>query len=290
MNLELIFNLQQKEAKGILPTVLEKIKDKEGFVAEIQDNAIKGDFASLYIVSRNKDFFDRDFVNSNDFKLNAISEIIKIIKDESGDTSFQNQIINYIMQVRENNFLIYVLDNILYKEEYFAAKNMQVFISTLSSEFKASKLDDEQKERLQSVIYEHFINKRTETQESLLRMLEVLKIVDLYKAAELFNAAGGTIRKNLADTVKNYIPYEKSSEAIKALNILNADSAVDENSMLIFIIALGKYESGKIISIIKKLKSNDTVYEYAVKMIRELMDERIIDESKFSNALKMVSQ
>lgn len=288
MNLELIFNLQQKEAKGILPTILEKIKDKEGFVAEIQANAIKGDFTSLYIVSRNKDFFDQGFVNSNDFRLNAISEIIKIIKDEGRDASFQNQIINYIMQVRENNFLIYVLDNILYKEEYFTAKNIQVFISTLSGELKASKMDDEQKEKLQSVIYKHFINLQAETQESLLRMLEALKIVDLYKTAALFNTAGGTIRKNLADTVKNYIPYEKGSEIINDLNILNADSAVDENSMLIFIIALGKYEPGKIASIIKKLKINSIVYEYAVKRIIELMDERIIDESKFSNVLKMI--
>ncbi|MPN07470.1 hypothetical protein SDC9_154740 [bioreactor metagenome] len=58
--------------------------------------------------------------------------------------------------------------------------------------------------------------------------------------------------------------------------------------MLIFIIALGKYEPSKIASIIKKLKINSIVYEYAVKRIIELMDERIIDESKFSNVLKMI--
>ena len=288
MDLESIFCLQQKEKKGILSGIIKTIRDKEQFIAEIQDNAIKEDFTSLYIISQNRDIFSKELVVRNDFRLNAISEIVNIMAIGEGDTQFQNEIINYLMQVRENNFIIYVLDNLLYREEHFSSKNVQVFISTLSSGFKASKLDDEQKEELQSIIYKHFLNVKAETQEVLLRMLEIIKIVDLYKTAELFNNSEGHIKRKLSDAIKSNMSYKKDSETINTLNLMSSDSAVDKNNMVIFIIALDKYESTKIIDIIKELKENSIVYEYAISGVRELMDERIIDESKFSKVLKMI--
>ena len=288
MDLGSIFCLQQKKEEGILSRIIKTIRDKDKFIAEIQDNAIKDDFTSLYIISKNRDIFSKRLVARNDFRLNAISEIINIMNIGEGDTEFQNEIINYLMQVRENNFIIYVLDNILYREEHFSPKNVQVFISTLSSGFKASKLDDEQKEELQAIIYKHFLNVKTEIQEALLRMLEVVKIVDLYKTAGLFNNSEGHIIRKLLDTMKSNMSYEKGSETINTLNLVNDDSVVDENNMVIFIIALDKYESNKIIDSIMQLKKNSIVYEYAISRVRELMDEKIIDENKFSKVLKMI--
>lgn len=288
MDLGSIFYLQQKKEEGILSRIINTIRDKDKFIAEIQNNAIKDDFTSLYIISRNRDIFSKRLVARNDFRLNAISEIINIMNIGEGDTEFQNEIINYLMQVRENNFIIYVLDNLLYREEYFSSKNIQVFISTISSEFKASKLDDEQKKELQSIIYKHFLNVKTEIQEALLRMLEVIKIVDLYKTAELFNNSEGHIIRKLLDTIKSNISYENGSETIDTLNLMNGDSAIDENNMAIFIIALDKYESNKIIDSIMQLKKNSIVYEYAISRVRELMDEKIIDDNKFSKVLKMI--
>jgi len=288
MDLGSIFCLQQKKEEGILSRIIKTIRDKDKFIAEIQDNAIKDDFTSLYIISKNRDIFSKRLVARNDFRLNAISEIINIMNIGEGDTEFQNEIINYLMQVRENNFIIYVLDNILYREEYFSSKNVQVFISTLSSGFKSSKLDDEQKEELQAIIYKHFLNVKTEIQEALLRMLEVVKIVDLYKTAGLFNNSEGHIIRKLLDTMKSNMSYEKGSETINTLNLVNDDSVVDENNMVIFIIALDKYESNKIIDSIMQLKKNSIVYEYAISRVRELMDEKIIDENKFSKVLKMI--
>lgn len=286
MDLEKIFRIQQKQKKGILPRILKAIGNKEQLISDIQDNAKKNDFTSLYIISRNKGAFSQEFVISNDFRLNAISEIVKIMNTGEGGIEFQNEIINYLMQVRDSNFLIYVLDNLLYREEKFCTKNVQVFVSTLSTGFKAAKLDDEQKQMLQSIIYKHFSNVKTEIQEALLRMLEIIKIVDLYKTAGLFNNSEEPIRKKLLDVIKGNISYEEDSATIDTLNLMKNDLVADENNIVIFIIALDKYESDKAIFAISELRKNSIAYEYAINRIRELMDEKIIDESKFSKLLK----
>jgi len=286
MDLEKIFRLQQKQKKGILPRILKAIRNKEQLISDIQDNAKKNNFTSLYIISRNKGVFSQEFVISNDFRLNAISEIVNIMNAGEGDTEFQNEIINYLMQVRDGNFLIYVLDNLLYREENFCTKNVQVFVSTLSTGFKAAKLDDEQKQRLQSIIYKHFSNVKTEIQEALLRMLEIIKIVDLYKTAGLFNNSEEPIRKKLLDVIKGNISYEDESATIDTLSLMTDEMVADKNNIAIFIIALDKYESDKALYAMSELRKSSVAYEYAVNRIRELMDEKVIDESKFSKLLK----
>ncbi len=228
MDFESIFCLQRKNKEGILLKILKKSEEKEKLIMEIQNNAINDDFASLYIVSLNRNIFDQNFVSDNDFKLNAISEIINIMDFGEGDTGFQNEIINYLMQVKENYFLMYVLDNLLYREKYFDIKNLRVFISTLSADFKSSKLDDEQKEKLKDIIYKHFFNMEKETQEALIRMLEIVKIVDIFEMAVLFNKAEGHIKKKLADAIKSNAVYKKDSQIINSLNISDSDLAMFE--------------------------------------------------------------
>lgn len=285
MDLESIFCLQQKNKEGVLPKIFEAFKEK--LIKEIQDNATNDDFASLYIVSLNRGVFDPSFVSDNDFKLNAISEIISIMGAGEGDTEFQNQIINYLMQVKDNNFLMYVLDNLLCREEYFDIKNVRVFISTLSSEFKASKLEDEEKEKLKTVIYKHFLKTELQTQEALIRMLETLKIVDLYETAILFNKVEEeSIKKKLMDSIKSNISPEKALEIVSGLKDTIDNIEIDENNALLFIIALDKYKLDEAAYTMVSIKENEDIYKYMEDKIKQLAIENLIDENKFCRLLE----
>ena len=101
MYLEQIFILQKKFIKGVLAKILNRSKQKELIIKKIGERAAEDDFLELYVVSLNRNFFDEDIVSVNDFKLNAISEIVNIMNKKSGDTEFQNEIINYLMQVND---------------------------------------------------------------------------------------------------------------------------------------------------------------------------------------------
>ncbi len=179
MFLEPVFTLQQKYNKGVLSRILNKSKKKELILRKIKESALKDDFFALYIISLNRSFFEEDLVSINDFKLNAISEIISIMSIGEGDTEFQNQVINYLMQVKDQDFLIYVLDNILGKRKHFPVRNIMVFITTLTMELKSSKLNSKQKRNLKDVINRHFSGIEEEIKEPLTRMMEVLKITDI---------------------------------------------------------------------------------------------------------------
>ena len=284
MDLESVFCLQQKNKEGVLPKIFEAFKQK--LVKEIQDSAINDDFASLYIISLNRNIFDSDFVSDNDFKLNAISEIISIMNTGEGNTEFQNQIINYLMQVKDINFLMYVLDNILHRQEYFDIKNICIFISTLSVEFKASKLEDEEKENLKKIIYKHFLEAELEIQESLIRMLEILKIVDLYETAVLFNKADESIQKKLMDSVKSNISPEKALKIVSDLKMTIDNADRDENRILLFIIALDKYDLDEAAYAMMSIKEKKDIYNHIEEKIKQLSIENLIDENKFCRLLQ----
>lgn len=285
--LESIFCIQQKYKKGILSKILNKSNQKEYIVTEIKERAINDDFIALYIVSLNRNIFDRDLVSVNDFKLNAISEIITIMNRGEGDTEFQNEIINYLMQVKDKDFLIYVLDNLLNRKKYFCLKNIQVFISTLSIEFKSSKLDNKQKRKLMGVVNKYFLDVELEIQETLIRMMEMLKIVDIYKAAELFNAAEQPIKKRLMDAIKGNISIKKASEIISSLNTMQPNSNIDDNYALLFIIAIEKYKLYEAINTIMELKERKTAFDDIVNKLQELTDANLIDQNKFLKLLEL---
>lgn len=287
MYLESIFCLQQKNKEGILLSILESKKGEEELIEEIQINAAKDDFASLYIVSLNRNIFDEKFVSDNDFKLNAIAEIISIMSNGEGNTRFQNQVINYLMQVKDKDFLMYVLENLLCRQDYFDVKNLRVFISTLSSNFKSPKLDAKEKEKLKSIIYKYFLNTKLEVQEALVRMLEVLKIVDLYKTAELFNKAEEPIKKKLMEAIKKNVSFEMLSEIMDNLNMTNEDSDIDENNVVLLIILIDKYKLDETISDAIKLKEKGFIYGYVKNKIRQFMVEKLIDESRFTKLLEL---
>ena len=61
MDFESIFCLQRKNKEGILSKILKKSEEKDKLIMEIQNNAINDDFASLYIVSLNRNIFDQNF-------------------------------------------------------------------------------------------------------------------------------------------------------------------------------------------------------------------------------------
>lgn len=145
MFLEKVFIIQKKFTTGVLAKIIRKSKQKELVIKKIEERAVEDDFLALYIVSLNRSFFNQDVVSANDFKLNAISEIVNIMNKKEGDTEFQNEIINYLMQVKDKGFLIYVLDNLLVHKKYFCLRNIQIFISTLSTNFKSTKPDNRQK-------------------------------------------------------------------------------------------------------------------------------------------------
>jgi len=285
--LEPIFSIQQKYNKGILHKILEKSKQKERIVTKISERAVNNNFIALYIISLNRNVFDESMVSANDFKLNAVGEIINIMSSGDGDTGFQNIIINYLMQVKDKDFLIYVLDNLLNKRKYFTIKNLQVFVSTLSIEFKSSKLDNKQKKKLMDVIYRYFPQVETELQETLIRMMEILKIVDIYKTAELFKSSEHSIRKRLIDAIKGSITIKKASEIINNVNAIEYEFGIDEKYALLFIIAIEKYKLYEAINTITELKGKQLTWESILNILQELMEENLIDRSKFSSLLEM---
>ncbi|MCK9217850.1 MAG: hypothetical protein M0P77_08035 [Firmicutes bacterium] len=287
MFLEPIFSIQQKYNKGILHKILEKSKQKERIVTKISERAVNNNFIALYIISLNRNVFDESMVSANDFKLNAVGEIINIMSSGDGDTGFQNIIINYLMQVKDKDFLIYVLDNLLNKRKYFTIKNLQVFVSTLSIEFKSSKLDNKQKKKLMDVIYRYFPQVETELQETLIRMMEILKIVDIYKTAELFKSSEHSIRKRLIDAIKGSITIKKASEIINNVNAIEYEFGIDEKYALLFIIAIEKYKLYEAINTITELKGKQLTWESILNILQELMEENLIDRSKFSSLLEM---
>lgn len=285
--LEPIFSIQQKYNKGILHKILEKSKQKERIVAKISERAINDNFIALYLISLNRNVFDESMVSANDFKLNAVGEIINIMSSGDGDTGFQNIIINYLMQVKDKDFLIYVLDNLLDKRKYFTIKNLQVFVSTLSIEFKSSKLDNKQKKKLMDVIYRYFSQVEIELQETLIRMMEILKIVDIYKTAELFKSSEHSIRKRLIDAIKSSITIKKASEIINNVNAIEYELGIDEKYALLFIIAIEKYKLYEAINTITELKGRQPTWENILNILQELMEENLIDRNKFSSLLEM---
>jgi len=285
--LEPIFSIQQKYNKGILHKILEKSKQKELIVTKIEERATNNNFIALYIISLNRSVFNEDMVSANDFKLNAVGEIINIMSSGDGDTGFQNIIINYLMQVKDKDFLIYVLDNLLSKRKYFTVKNLQVFVSTLSIEFKSSKLDNKQKKKLMDVIYRYFPQVETELQETLIRMMEILKIVDIYKTAELFKESEHSIRKRLIDAIKSSITIKKASEIINNVNVIEYELGIDEKYALLFIIAIEKYKLYEAINTITELKGRQPTWENILNILQELMEENLIDRNKFSSLLEM---
>ncbi len=287
MFLEPIFSIQQKYNRGVLPKILNKSKKREHIISRIQERATDEDFLALYIIALNRKVFDPDLVSVNDFKLNAVSEIINIMNKGEGDTSFQNEVINYLMQVKDKDFLIYVLDNILKKHDSFPIKNIQVFISTLSMSFKSSKLDNRQKRKLMNVIYKHFPSTAIEVQETLIRMMEILKIVEIYKTAELFADAEATVKKRLIDAIKASITIKKASEIINDINTIQPDGNIDDKYALLFIIAIEKYKLHESITTIMELKERKVAWEDILRKLNELMGANLIDQNKFLELLEI---
>lgn len=289
MFLEPIFSIQQKYDKGILSKLLNKSEQKDHIIMKIQEKAMNDDFMALYLVSLNRSIFDQEITSINDFKLNAIGEIIEIMSNGEGDTEFQNQVLNYLMQVKDQDFLIYVLDSMLDYKKNFFIKNIQAFISTLSMVLKSSKLNNKQKKSLMDVIYKHFLNVEIELQETLIRMMEILKIVDIYKTAELFNKADQSVKKRLIDTIKNNITFKKASEIIGSINTIDFSSDIDDSYALLFIIAIEKYRLYETINTIVELKERKTVWKDIVNTLDELSHENLIDQDKFLKLVEIAS-
>ncbi|NLN49043.1 MAG: hypothetical protein GX154_08210 [Clostridiales bacterium] len=290
MYLEQIFIIQKKFNKGVLAKIINRSKQKELIIKKIGERAAEDDFLALYVVSLNRNFFDEDIVSVNDFKLNAISEIVNIMNKKSGDTEFQNEIINYLMQVKDKDFLIYVLDNLLINKKHFTVRNIQVFISTLSTNFKSSKLDNKQKRKLMDVIYKHFLMVEEELQEILIRMMEILKITDIYKAAEMFMSVGQPIKKRLIDAIKSSITIKRATEIISKMDLIQYDLNMDSTFSLLFIIAIEKYKLYEVTNTIIELKKRKILWDNVLAKLQELIDDNLIDSNKFAMLLELAER
>lgn len=290
MYLEQIFIIQKKFNKGVLAKIINRSKQKGLIIKKIGERAAEDDFLALYVVSLNRNFFDEDIVSVNDFKLNAISEIVNIMNKKSGDTEFQNEIINYLMQVKDKDFLIYVLDNLLINKKHFTVRNIQVFISTLSTNFKSSKLDNKQKRKLMDVIYKHFLMVEEELQEILIRMMEILKITDIYKAAEMFMSVGQPIKKRLIDAIKSSITIKRATEIISKMDLIQYDLNMDSTFSLLFIIAIEKYKLYEVTNTIIELKKRKILWDNVLAKLQELIDDNLIDSNKFAMLLELAER
>lgn len=290
MYLEQIFIIQKKFKKGVLAKIINRSKQKELIIKRIGERAADDDFLALFVVSLNRNFFDEDIISSNDFKLNAISEIVNIMNKESGDTEFQNEIINYLMQVKDKDFLIYVLDNLLVNKKHFCIRNIQVFISTLSTNFKSSKLDNKQKKKLMDVIYKHFLNMEEEIQEILIRMMEILKITDIYKAAEVFMSVRHPIKKRLIEAIKGSITIKRATEIISKMDSIQYDLNMDSAFSLLFIIAIEKYKLYEVTNTIIELKKRKFLWDSILIKLQELIDDNLIDSNKFNKLLELADR
>ena len=286
MYIESIFRLQQENKKGILLNIKEVAKDKEQFILMIQMGALKEDFLSLYIIALNRDSFDEDFVQDNDFRLNAIGEIVNIMSSDDEDTDFQNRIINYLMQVKDKGFLLYVLENLLVFKEYFSDKNLRVFIMTLCTTFKPQRLNKNERKDLKQIVYKHFLKVNTELQEALLNLLETLKVIDLYQTAVLINNTQGPIKKKLMEALKSDITFKMLIEVIEELSKTEEGADTDENMVVLLIALLDKYRLDELIQAGRSIKNKEGVCRYIGDIIREFMDEKLINEDRFSRFLK----
>ena len=286
MYLESIFRLQQKNRDGILLNIKEVDQNKEKFITEIQGSAAKDDFKALYIVALNRNCFEEDFVHENDFKLNAIGEIVNIMSGGDGDTRFQNYLITYLMQVKDRDFLMYVLENLLTMKGFFEKKNLQVFILTLCSNFKSPRLNRKEKEKLKNIIYQYFLEVDVELQEALLRMLEVLKIVDPYKTARIFTKVEESLRRKLMDAIKSNLSFKMILETINNLNQSEGEEEFDESNAILLIMLIDRYRLDEIIDAAARLKDKKETYNNVRDKMSELMDEKLIDESRFARLLR----
>ncbi len=290
MYLEQIFIIQKKYDKGVLARIINKSNQKELVIRKIGERAAENDFLALYIVSLNRGFFNQDIVSVNDFKLNAIGEIVNIMSKKEGDTEFQNEIINYLMQVKDKDFLIYLFDNLLIHKKHFCLRNIQIFISTLSTAFKSSKLDNKQKRILMDLIYKHFLEIELELQETLIRMMEMLKITDIYKTAEIFRRAEQSIKKRLIDVIKSSISIKKASEIISKMDIVQTDLNPDDNISLLFIIAIEKYKLYEVTNTIIELRKKRALWDGIQNKLHELIDANLIDSNKFIKLLELAEK
>ena len=140
------------------------------------------------------------------------------------------------------------------------------------------------------VIYKHFLLVEEELQEILIRMMEILKITDIYKAAEMFMSVGQPIKKRLIDAIKSSITIKRATEIISKMDLIQYDLNMDSTFSLLFIIAIEKYKLYEVTNTIIELKKRKILWDNVLAKLQELIDDNLIDSNKFAMLLELAER